>query len=77
MLIISMDWFLGLPITVSVQPLLGLRVQINQLALQFKEYKMLPSMLKPNGDCTVLHAGFNTNGALSQRVPIIGYKIFH
>jgi hypothetical protein len=24
-----------------------LRVQINQLALQFKECKMLPSMLKP------------------------------
>jgi hypothetical protein len=28
-----------------VQPLLGLRVQINQLALQFKECKMLHSML--------------------------------
>jgi hypothetical protein len=43
-----------------VQPLLGLRVQINQLVLQFKECKMLPSRLKPNGDCTVLWFGVHS-----------------
>jgi hypothetical protein len=43
-----------------MQPLLGLRVQSNQFALQIKECKRLPSMLKPNSDCTVKMALANT-----------------